>query len=114
MTSRTTPKQRIVLLISFMSFIGSGLIGLAKFNTQVSPPPSTATATSAEDSIREKIRGYEIVLEREPENQTALEGLTNARLEAKDPEGAVAPLEKLVKLYPDRADYAKQLAEIKR
>jgi hypothetical protein len=34
-------------------------------------------------------------------------------LELQDFEGAIAPLEKLVKLYPDRADYRKQLAEAK-
>jgi hypothetical protein len=116
MTTRITSKQRIVLLISFASFMGSGMMALVKVNqTVTSPPPLAAeTSVSPESALKEQIRGYEIVLKREPMNQVALEGLVNARLQINDTKGAIEPLEKLVKLYPDRSDYAKQLAEVKK
>ena len=90
-------------------------MGLAKFNQAANSSPTTSEERkiSPESALKEQIQGYEIVLKREPNNQTALEGLANARVEAKDFKGAIAPLEKLVKLYPDRQDYAKQLVEAK-
>ncbi|BAU43102.1 tetratricopeptide repeat protein [Leptolyngbya sp. O-77] len=72
-------------------------------------PPSSSP--SKQDLLREEEKGFALVLQREPENQTALEGLANARMQLKDYAGAIAPLEKLVSLYPDRADYRQSLEE---
>ncbi|MFO7145156.1 hypothetical protein B9T16_28820, partial [Arthrospira sp. PCC 8006] len=58
-------------------------------------------------------RGYQSVLQREPENQTALEGLVMVRLEQNQLEEAIAPLEKLVNLYPDVEDYQNLLKQLK-
>jgi tetratricopeptide (TPR) repeat protein len=61
--------------------------------------------------LEAQARGYELVLEREPENQTALEGLVDTRIQMGDIEGVVAPLQKLVDLNPDITDYAVLLAQ---
>ncbi len=53
------------------------------------------------------------VLEREPNNQNALEGLVQMRINMKDYEEAVPPLEKLVELNPEREDYQEVLAQLK-
>jgi len=52
-------------------------------------------------------------LQREPQNQTALEGLANVRLQMNNQVGAIEPLEELVKLYPDRAHYQALLGQAK-
>ena len=57
--------------------------------------------------------GYQKVLEREPNNDTALNGLLKIRLQQKDIAGAIAPLEKLAKLHPQQTEYSTLLAQAK-
>ena len=57
--------------------------------------------------------GYQKVLEREPNNGTALNGLLKIRLQQKDIPGAIAPLEKLAELYPEQTEYTILLAQAK-
>nr|WP_277882053.1 tetratricopeptide repeat protein [Phormidium tenue] len=63
--------------------------------------------------LEAQAKGYELVLEREPDNQTALQGLVDARIQLGDINGVVGPLEKLVELNPDVPDYAVLLAQTK-
>jgi hypothetical protein len=55
-----------------------------------------------------------LVLQREPNNQMALEKLSIIRLNSGDNQGAIALMEKLVKLHPYRQDYKTVLADAKK
>jgi cytochrome c-type biogenesis protein CcmH/NrfG len=109
--------QRIVTLVSIVSFFGSIAYGaVGAINSSLKQPRNDATtaAASRESQLQAQERGYKLVLQREPENRVALEGLVQARLEMKDVKGAIAPLDKLVKLYPNRQDYKMVLAQVKK
>jgi cytochrome c-type biogenesis protein CcmH/NrfG len=78
------------------------------------PPQNAQTAATAKNSqLEELVKGYESVLQREPENQFALQKLVETRLQMNDLQGAIVPMEKLVKLNPDNAQYKALLAGIK-
>ena len=57
---------------------------------------------------------YQVILKQEPDNQVALQGLVQVRLQMNDTKDAVQPLEKLVKLNPDKQEYKTLLAQIKK
>ena len=109
--------KQIFALVSMVSFGGSAIFGIVSlFSSGLSSQhqqKQAAVAVSQESLLAAKERGYVTVLQREPENQTALEGLANVRLEMDDKVGAIEPLEKLVKLNPDRADYKQLLGQAK-
>lgn len=109
--------QRILVLLFGLAFIGSTafmLVGSIFSNdSQPSASTSTATAPSEQEQLQAQIRGYEKVLAREPNNPTALQGLVQARLALQDLPGAIEPLEKLVKLYPQEPELKALLEAIK-
>ncbi|MEG5064183.1 tetratricopeptide repeat protein [Microcoleus sp. B3-A4] len=105
--------KQIFALVSMVSFGGSAIFGIVSLfssglSSQHQQKPTPA-AVSQESLLAAQERGYETVLQREPQNHTALEGLANVRLQMNNGKGAIEPLEKLVKLYPDRADYKELL-----
>lgn len=109
--------KQIFALVSMVSFGGSAIFGIVSlFSSGLSSQhqqKSAPVAVSQESLLAAQERGYVTVLQREPENQTALEGLTNVRLEMDDKVGAIEPLEKLVKLHGDRADYKVLLGQVR-
>ncbi|MEY3868356.1 MAG: tetratricopeptide repeat protein [Microcoleaceae cyanobacterium] len=112
----------VVMLLSLLAFVGFSVIplvsGILKENQVVSrsPSPSQMATAAAQSDLQAQARGYELVLQREPDNQTALKGLLQVRLELirlkqaqiKD---VIAPLEKLAKLNPDNVEYSVLLAQ---
>lgn len=107
--------KQIVTLVSIVSFFGStAYAGIAAISGALKQPTETATAASSRESqLQAQAKGYEMVLQREPENQVALRGLVETRLQMKDAKGVIAPLEKLVKLNPSQQEYKMLLAQVK-
>ncbi|MEH2247510.1 tetratricopeptide repeat protein [Nostoc sp.] len=107
-------RQKIVTIVSILSFFGSTVFAVIPAIQQASQSKPATASTSPESELQQQARGYEIVLQREPENQLALEKLSVLRLQLKDAKGAMQPLEKLVKLHPERQDYKVVLEQIKK
>lgn len=108
--------KQIVTLVSIVSFFGSTAYGaIGAIGSALKEPAENATTapTSRESQLQAQERGYELVLQREPENQAALRGLVEVRIEMKNAQGAIAPLEKLVKLNPGEQEYKMLLAQVK-
>jgi cytochrome c-type biogenesis protein CcmH/NrfG len=107
-------KKRIVTYIGLVSFGGSMLFGGVNTIKQAWEKPKQAVVQSAETELQKQVKGYELVLQREPNNQMALEKLSIIRLKSGDNQGAITLMEKLVKLHPDRQDYKTVLANTKK
>lgn len=109
--------QQVLILLSTLAFVGStafGAVGLFTSNPKEKiDNAKIATEKSREAQLQAQIRGYESVLQREPENQAALEGLVKLNLQVGNLQSAIAPLEKLVKLNPNVESYKLLLSEVK-
>ncbi len=120
----------VILILAVIAFVGFSMIPLldSAFKQEAQPQgasspspsqsasPTAANQSSRKETLESQAKGYELVLQREPENQTALKGLLESRLEligmgSGKVEDVIPPLEKLVKLNPNEADYAVLLAQ---
>lgn len=102
--------------IAFLSMMGSGLIKMysnALQSGQETPEEEVPSATEQASILAARERGYELVLEREPNNSTALEGLVQTRIEMNHLSEAIPPLEALVSINPDRGDLKALLDQLK-
>ena len=108
--------QRLVIILFGLAFIGStgfALIGsLFNRNNTVADTPANNTAPSVNEQLQAQARGYARVLEREPENVTALSGLVQTSIQTGDLEAAIPPLQKLIELYPEDTQLTTLLTEI--
>ena len=80
-----------------------------------SPEASDLVAT-----LEDRVKSYEIVLDREPSNQvvideltTALQGLVYAKGQQEGVEATIEPLERLIELRPEVSDYRVLLGQTK-
>ncbi|GAX34868.1 tetratricopeptide repeat protein [Nodularia sp. NIES-3585] len=108
-------RKKILAIVSIISFSGSMLFGAVRTiqRAMQNPQPQPAPV-SGESSLQQQAQDYELVLQREPENQVALEKLSLLRIQLEDFKGAMEPLEKLISLYPERQDYQVMLKDIKK
>ena len=81
-------------------------------NRSQSSNSGTTEIPTYEEQLASQAKGYRNVLEREPENLTALQGLLQVSLQQGNLEGAIAPLETLIALNPNRSDFQDLLEEI--
>ncbi|MBW4613825.1 MAG: tetratricopeptide repeat protein [Desmonostoc vinosum HA7617-LM4] len=107
---------KVVLALAVLAFVGVSVIPLFGSPNQSAPQQNS--------KLEDEVRGLEIVLQREPENQTALKGLLKARLtllsqkrkediKPADFQAVIEPLEKLAKLNPEESEYSVLLAQAK-
>lgn len=108
--------SRIITLVLGLGFAGSTLaIALSSVFSQPNSHNAGANypdAPTIEEQIQQQISGYEKVLEREPKNTTALEGLAQIYMQT-DPPKAIPTLEKLIEYYPEQQQYVSVLEAIK-
>ena len=102
-------RKRIFTIVSIVSFFGS--IAFGGISAVLS---SLSSAKQQPQQLQKQAQGYKLVLQREPNNQVALEKLSIIRVRSGDTQGAIALIERLVKLHPDRQDYKTVLAEVKK
>lgn len=111
-------RKRILTIVSIVSFFGSiafgGISTLLSSLSSVKQQPQQSATESVTTQLQKQAQGYESVLQREPNNQVALEKLSVIRVKLGDNQGAIALIERLVQLYPDRQDYKTVLAEVKK
>jgi len=110
-------KQRIVAVVSAAAFLSSTVVAVSHFLTNDLQKPSQPTATIQEpvgSELETQEKGYEIVLQREPNNRIALEGLVQTRLQMKKFQDAQKPLEVLVKLNPGYTGYKTLLIQVQK
>ncbi|MDJ1178579.1 tetratricopeptide repeat protein [Roseofilum sp. BLCC_M91] len=111
--------KKILIFVSIISFFGGTSLGMLRvfsgvINTEESNPASQSQSPelTPEQQLIQQARGYEVVLQREPENRIALEGLLVVRLQMNDLQNARIQLKKLVDLYPDDKTYEKLMTQL--
>ncbi|XGB39564.1 MAG: tetratricopeptide repeat protein [Cyanobacteria bacterium LVE1205-1] len=108
---------QVVLIIILVSFVGFSLLPLlggvlqpSSRNSSTASPSGSQTTKNGE--LDAQAKGYELVLQREPENQTALKNLIDIQIQRQDLKGAAKALEKLSQLNPKETRYLTLLAQV--
>lgn len=102
----------VVLGLIVIAFVGVSILPFLANRDQPQQATNGANQQQQEE-LADQARGYEAVLEREPDNENALQGLLEIRLQQGDVEGAIAPLEQLADLNPEQEAYRILLAQAK-
>jgi tetratricopeptide (TPR) repeat protein len=105
-----------MMLFSLITVSALPLVGSVVEGQQFARNPNQEVIAFSQQKLalmEAEASGYQKVLEREPNNDTALNGLLKIRLQQKDLEKAIAPLETLAKLHPEQTEYSTLLAQAK-
>ena len=105
----------IFMLLALLTFTFLPLVSsvLQADSSSSTTPVASNPQQILQNKYEIEAKGYQVVLEREPENQNALQGLIQAKLNQGDLQGSIAPLEKLAQLNPNVSDYTLLLAQAK-
>ncbi len=115
-TKRSTKSifQKVFIIGSGFAFLGMMTLPMLNMLKDPAEQPQAASSNpNPTDQLSKIADGYEKVLKREPNNPTALQGLAEVRLKMNDLKGAIAPMEKLVALYPEETKLKGLLDAIK-
>ena len=107
----------VIMLFSLIIFSGLPLVGSivqeTKILSQKNSEQVAGISSQEQTRLEAEARGYQKVLDREPDNETALKELLNIRLQQQDILGTIAPLETLAEIHPQIAEYAILLGQTK-
>lgn len=113
----------VILVLSLIAFVGFSIApllgGLVRTNSSQSEPNQTAVSNVSGTQLKDledQARGYQLVLQREPDNETALRGFLQAKFELiSQGQGqvrdVVEPLQRLAQLHPEIPEYGILLAQ---
>lgn len=101
------------LIVSALALLIPALLPLLQPTRQPNAPVGEVPQSGDRAQAQAQDQGFAAVLAKEPNNQTALRGLIEARLKLGDLQGVIAPLEKLAKLNPGVTAYRVLLAQAK-
>ena len=105
---------KILVLASGGAFLASSVMGLSGlFGSSFDRPATNENAPQSQNAqLQAEEKGFATVLKREPNNQTALRGLVEIRMQRGDIAGTRSALAQLVKLNPTDPQYKEFLAAI--
>jgi tetratricopeptide (TPR) repeat protein len=108
------------LILTLLALLGFSALPLAsiffqnnQFLTKASSTNISNLSQPMQAQLESQAKGYQLVLEREPDNDTALRGLLNVRIEQGDIKAAIEPLEKLANINNNLTEYTVLLAQAK-
>jgi tetratricopeptide (TPR) repeat protein len=105
-----------MMLFSLITVSALPLVGSVVEGQQFTSNPNEKVITFDQQQLtimEAEAAGYQKVLDREPNNDTALNGLLKIRLQQKDLDRAITPLTKLAQLHPEQTEYSNLLAQAK-
>ena len=105
---------QVLIIGSGIAFLAGSVLSLSGLIARSLNEPATSknSAQSQNAQLQAEEKGFLGVLQREPNNQTALRGLVQIRLRRGDAPGTKTALEQLVKLNPDNKQYKEFLAAL--
>jgi hypothetical protein len=105
---------KIVVIGSGISFLVGSILGIGgMISSSLDRPAANENAAQSQNAqLQAEEKGFAAVLQREPNNQTALKGLVSIRMRRGDVPGTKAALERLVKLNPTDTQYKELLDAI--
>jgi thioredoxin-like negative regulator of GroEL len=107
---------KVFVILAGLAFLGSSVAGLSgSIGSSMNEPAATEKAAQSQSAqLAAEEKGFAAVLQREPNNQTALKGLVSSRLKSGDIAGTRTALAQLVKLNPTERQYKELLAAIEK